>query len=243
MNPETTLLTPEERDELSLTVVVRHRLEEHFESLEHQHESATLGMWIFLATEVMFFGSLFLALGTYRHLYPRAFELASERLTWQIGAVNTLVLLTSSLTMVLAVHHARHGPTHLVPRYLAATVVLGLVFLGLKAVEYWIDYREMLIPGWRFDEAEWVAAGLPVEQVGNAQLFLLFYWVMTLLHALHMILGIGAVSVLWWLARRGVFSQTYYSPIDVVGLYWHFVDVVWIFLLPMLYLLGTHHHV
>ncbi len=241
MRPDNAVLTPDERDELDLTVLVRRRLEGQFEDLPQQHEVASLGMWVFLATEVMFFGTLFLGLFTYRYLYPEAFERASERLNWVIGGVNTIVLLVSSLTMVLAVHSARHGRQTRILVYLALTALLGLAFLGLKALEYYLDYRDNLIPGWRFDPDEWVTrGGLAPGQVPHVELFLLFYWVMTGLHAVHMIFGILAVLTLFVLARRGCFSAEYYAPVDVVGLYWHFVDTVWIFLLPSLYLLGTH---
>jgi cytochrome c oxidase subunit 3 len=241
MSPENSILTPAERDELEVTVLVRRRLEEQFSDLGQQHEVASLGMWVFLATEVMFFGTLFLGVYTYRYLYPEEFERASERLNWAIGGVNTVVLLVSSLTMVLAVHYAREGRQGKVLACLALTAGLGLVFLVLKGLEYYLDYKENLIPGWRFDPAEWVSRdGLAPEQVPRVKLFLLFYWVMTGLHALHMVIGLTAVAVMFFLTRRGLFSPEYYSPIDVTALYWHFVDLVWIFLLPTLYLLGTH---
>jgi cytochrome c oxidase subunit 3 len=244
MSPESTLLTPEERDELELTALVRHQLEEQFENLEQQHEASALGMWIFLATEVLFFGVLFLGVGVYRYRYPEAFEAGSERLNWQIGGINTLVLLVSSLMMVLAVHYASVGDRKRLLRFLVLTAGLGLCFLVLKGLEYYLDYRENLIPGWRFDESEWTWSGLSEEErqhrVQHVQLFLIFYWVMTGLHALHMTIGIIAVLVLFALARRNYFSPTYYVPVDVTALYWHFVDIVWIFLLPMLYLQGTH---
>jgi len=240
MNLDRSLLTPEEHDELRLTVLVRERLEEQFEDLRQQHDAASLGMWVFLATEVMFFGTLFLGLGVYRYLYPEAFEKASERLNWVIGGINTIVLLVSSLMMVLAVHSAKLGRTRSLLLFLALTAGLGVCFLCLKGLEYYLDYRENLIPGWRFDEGEWLQEGLAADQVPHVKLFLLFYWVMTGFHALHVTIGIAAVAVMFFLARRGTFSQAYYSPVDVTGLYWHFVDIVWIFLLPMLYLLGTH---
>jgi cytochrome c oxidase subunit 3 len=240
MNLDHSLLTPQERDELQLTVLVRERLEEQFQDLGQQHDVATLGMWIFLATEVMFFGTLFLGVGVYRFLYPEAFERASERLNWVIGGINTIVLLVSSLMMVLAVHSAQLGRTRALQLFLALTAGLGLCFLVLKGLEYYLDYQENLIPGWRFDESEWVAWGLSPGQVPQVKLFLVFYWVMTGFHALHVTIGITAVAVMFFLARRGFFSPEYYSPVDVTGLYWHFVDIVWIFLLPMLYLLGTH---
>jgi cytochrome c oxidase subunit 3 len=145
------------------------------------------------------------------------------------------------LFMVLAVHYAKLDLRNKVMGYLALTAALGLVFLVLKALEYYLDYRENLIPGWKFDPQEWVTRdGLRPEQVPHVELFLLFYWIMTGLHALHMIIGISAVVVMLVLTWRGLFTREYYSPIDVTALYWHFVDTVWIFLLPMLYLLGRH---
>jgi cytochrome c oxidase subunit III len=241
LSPEQAILTPQERDELQQTALVRHRLEEQFENLEQQHEVASLGMWVFLATEVMFFGTLFLGLGVYRYQFEAAFEKASEKLNWIIGGLNTVVLLVSSLMMVLAVHSAKLGRRKHVVVYLGLTAALGLLFLCLKGLEYYTDYRDNLIPGWRFDEGEWVTQEhLRPDQVPQVKLFLLFYWIMTGTHALHVTIGIGVVIAMAVLAWRGYFSPDYYSPVDVTGLYWHFVDTVWIFLLPMLYLLGTH---
>jgi cytochrome c oxidase subunit 3 len=241
MSPENTVFTPEERAVLEHTFLVRHRLEEQYADLEQQHETASLGMWVFLATEVLFFGTLFLGLLTYRSMYPETFEKASEKLNWIIGGINTVVLLVSSGFMVLAVHAAKHGKQRQVVVFLLLTALLGVCFLCLKGLEYYLDYRDNLIPGWRFDENEWVSErGLTENDVPHVKLFLLFYWIMTGTHALHVTIGIGAVLVMAVMARRGHFSASYYTPVDVTGLYWHFVDVVWIFLLPMLYLLGTH---
>ena len=220
----------------------RSRLEEQYENLDQQHQAASLGMWVFLATEVMFFGTLFLAVAVYRYLYPLAFEKASERLNWMIGGTNTLVLLLSSLTIVLAVHYARLARRRQIVIFLGLTALLGVCFLCLKGLEYYLDYRENLIPGWRFDPAEWVSRdGLRPDQVPHVKLFLFLYWVMTGFHALHVTIGICAVLVMLVLARKGRFSAVYYAPVDVTALYWHFVDIVWIFLLPTLYLLGIHH--
>ena len=241
MSPENSVLTRDERDELEITVLKRHLLEEQYHDLEQQHETAAFGMWVFLATEVLFFGVLFLGLFVYRHMYPIEFEAASSRLSIVIGGTNTVVLLLSSLMMVLAIHNARLGQRRQVLIFLALTALLGLTFLGLKAVEYAIDFRDNLVPGYRFDPAEWEARdGLTPVQVQHVKLFLVFYWIMTGLHALHMIIGIVAVGVMFGLAWRGFFTPDYYFPLDVTGLYWHFVDTVWIFLLPSLYLLGTH---
>jgi cytochrome c oxidase subunit III len=241
MSSESRLLTRDERRALEHSVLVRHRLEEQYADLEQQHETASLGMWVFLATEVLFFGALFVGLGAYRLLYPDAFEKASEKLNWMIGGINTIVLLVSSLTIVLAVHFAKAGDNARVFRFLLMTAFLGVSFLGFKAFEYYTDYRDNLIPGWRFDDQEWVTRDhLGPDQVPHVKLFLLFYWIMTGTHALHVTIGIAAVLVMAVLARLGYFSPAYYSPLDVTALYWHFVDTVWIFLLPMLYLLGTH---
>jgi cytochrome c oxidase subunit 3 len=240
MNPEDALLTDSEHRMLEHTILVRHRLEEQYENLEQQRQASTTGMWVFLATEVMFFGVLFLALGVYRLRYGLAFEKASEQLNWVIGGTNTIVLLVSSLTMVLAVHYARHGQRKRIVAFLALTALLGIGFLALKGLEYYLDYREELIPGWKFSPRHWTDAGLPADEVPHVMLFLVFYWIMTLFHALHVTIGICAVLIILVLARNGHFSPDYYAPVDVLGLYWHFVDLVWIFLLPMLYLMGTH---
>jgi cytochrome c oxidase subunit 3 len=241
MSPENTVFTPEERAVLDQSFFVRHRLEEQYRDLGQQHETAVLGMWVFLATEVLFFGTLFVGLAAYRYLYQEAFERASEKLNWIVGGVNTVVLLVSSGLIVLAVHYARLGDRRRVVTFLCLTALLGVGFLCLKGFEYYTDYRDYLIPGWRFRDSDWVEKeGLRPEDVPRVKLFLLFYWVMTGLHALHVTIGVGAVGVVAWLAWRGHFSAEYYSPVDVTALYWHFVDVVWIFLLPMLYLLGTH---
>jgi cytochrome c oxidase subunit 3 len=240
MNSDRSILTPDERAELDQTVLVLHPLEEQYADSEHAHTTATLGMWVFLATEVMFFGTLFLGLSSYRFQYPEAFEQASSRLNWQIGGINTVVLLVSSLFMVLAVHYAKLGRPRPLRAYLLLTAALGIGFLCLKGLEYYLDYRENLIPGWKFEPAEWVQDGLRPDQVPHVKLFLLFYWIMTAFHGLHVIIGIAVVLTMYVLARRGAFSPVYYTPVDLTALYWHFVDLVWIFLLPMLYLLGTH---
>ena len=242
MSPDDHLLTAAQRDSLEGTIFARHRLEEQYENLDQQHQAASLGMWVFLATEVMFFGTLFLSVAVYRYLYPLPFEKASSRLNWMIGGTNTLVLLLSSLTIVLAVHFARLAQRKRIVLFLGLTALLGVCFLGFKALEYYLDYRENLIPGWRFDASEWVSRDrLRPDQVPQVKLFLFLYWVMTGFHALHVTIGICAVLVILALAHSGRFSATYYAPVDVTALYWHFVDIVWIFLLPTLYLLGTHH--
>jgi cytochrome c oxidase subunit III len=241
MSLKDTLFTQAEQKALfDHTFLARERLEEQYASLPHQSEAAAFGMWVFLATEVMFFGTLFLAVGAYWCLDPLTIERASLELNWKIGGINTLVLLVSSLMMVLAIHSMQLNQQSQAYRYLLITAGLGICFLCFKAVEYYIDYRENLIPGFKFDDAEWIARGVDAGRIGYVKLFLFLYWVMTGFHALHVTIGIVAVVVMAVLTRRGNFSPDYYSPLDVTGLYWHFVDVVWIFLFPTLYLLGTH---
>jgi len=210
-------------------------LAHHFEDLGQQHEAATLGMWIFLVTEVLFFGGLFLVYSIYRSIYTDAFAAASHELNITLGSINTAVLIGSSLTMALAVHAAQLGQRRLLMFFLIATMLLGSVFLGIKAVEYYSKFVEHHIPGPSFQFGE-------REFVRYAQIFFSLYFVMTGLHALHMIIGLGIMSVMLWWAWNGTITAEYFSPIEISGLYWHFVDIVWIFLFPLLYLIGRHGH-
>jgi cytochrome c oxidase subunit III len=212
-------------------------LAHHFENLEQQHEAGSLGMWVFLATEVMVFGTLFTGYLCYRASDAQAFAAAGSHLNVVIAAVNTVVLLTSSLTMALAVHATRLDRRRMLIGCLIITALLGAVFMLLKALEYYLDYRDRLVPGFRFDPGEWTERNINPAHV---QLFFLFYYLMTGLHAVHLTIGIAVLLVLIFLAWRGSFSPQYYTPVDLAGLYWHFVDIIWIFLFPLLYLIGTH---
>jgi cytochrome c oxidase subunit 3 len=208
-------------------------LAHHFDNLDQQQEAATLGMWVFLVTEVLFFGGLFMAYLLYRTWYPDAYAAASHHLDVTLGAINTAVLIASSLTMAFAVRSAQLGQRTLIIAFLLATLALGLVFLGIKAVEYSHKFHEHLVPGadFRFEDAA-------LER--HAQIFFSLYFAMTGMHALHMVIGAGLLTwMLVWAVRRK-FVDGYYSPVEVVGLYWHFVDIVWIFLFPLLYLIGRH---
>jgi cytochrome c oxidase subunit III len=210
-------------------------LAHQFDSIEQQREAATLGMWAFLVTEILFFGGLFTVYMVYRTLYPQAFAAASHELVIWAGTTNTAVLITSSLTMALAVHSAQTGNRRLLILFLMATIALGCVFLGIKAFEYYTEYVEQHIPGLNY--------AFEPEYYRNAQIFFSLYFIMTGLHALHMIIGIGIMLFMLWWSVRGVITQEYYNPIEISGLYWHFVDIVWIFLFPLLYLIGRHVHV
>jgi cytochrome c oxidase subunit 3 len=206
-------------------------LAEQFENLAQQEETSTLGIWMFLATEVLFFGGLFLSYTVYRLYYHDAFAEGSRHLYYWIGTINTFVLLTSSLFMALAVHSIDEGDQRKLRRFLILTFSFGATFLGLKLIEYYLDYREHLVPGLNLNPAEYTHP----DQV---QLFFFLYFCVTGLHAIHMTIGLSALTYLYIRARRQDFTREYHIPVKVVGLYWHFVDIVWVFLYPMLYLMG-----
>jgi cytochrome c oxidase subunit III len=219
-------------------------LRHHFASVEQQKNSASLGMWLFLVTEIMFFGGMFCAYLIYRLAHFNDFAAASSSLSIKLGAGNTVVLLLSSLTVVLAVNAAQRGKRKLLVFYLIATIVLGVTFLGVKAVEYHDKFVEHHVPGPNFNFVEEHTTGhdeLPPVNQQHAQMFFSLYFVMTGMHAIHMIIGVGLFAVLAVLAWKGHYDQNYNTPIENAGLYWHFVDVVWIYLFPLLYLISRHH--
>jgi cytochrome c oxidase subunit 3 len=203
---------------------------EQFEDAEQQYEASNLGMWTFLSTEILFFGGLFLGYITYRHAYPQAFAEASRHTDVLFGTLNTAILLTSSLTMALAVSAAQDGNRKSIVRCLLLTLLFAFGFLVVKAFEYHKDFVEHLVPGPHFEKA------LPP----HADLFFWLYWAMTGLHAIHVIAGIVVLSVITLLAKQGKFSARYNTPVEIAGLYWHFVDLIWIFLYPLLYLIDRH---
>jgi cytochrome c oxidase subunit 3 len=211
-------------------------LKHHFADLEHQKATSTFGMWLFLVTEIMFFGGMFAVYLIYRLSYYNAWVAGSRTMEIQYGAANTAVLICSSLTMVMAVHFAKLGNRKLTGIFLVLTLILGLSFLGVKAVEYhghWVHHE---FPG----------ASFHFEHQGNydprqVQMFFSLYFAMTGMHALHMIIGAGLLTWLLIFNARGRFSAEYNSPVEIVGLYWHFVDLVWIYLFPLLYLISHHH--
>ena len=203
-----------------------------FDDVAQQHEASWIGMWIFLATEVMFFGGMFLGYTIYRSVNPQGFASASNHLNVWLGAINTAVLICSSFTMALAVRAAQLGQRRPLIIFLVLTILLGSAFLGVKFTEYHIKFSEQLVPGSTFAFAGPHAAA--------AELFFSLYFAMTGMHALHMIIGLGLLATLVVKSARGRFSSSYYTPVEIVGLYWHFVDIVWIFLFPLLYLVGRH---
>lgn len=218
--------------ESAVTQAGRPILEGHFETLPAQEEARKLGMWIFLITEILFFGGLFATYTIYRELYLPGFTQGSHFIEVKWGAINTAVLIVSSLTMALAIRSVQVGKRKgTTLGLLGITMLLGVVFLCIKFILEWrADYHHHLVPGINFAYAGPHAA--------HVKLFFLFYFYMTGLHAIHVIVGIGILLALSYLTWRGRFSPEYYSPIEVAGLYWHFVDIIWIFIFPLLYLIG-----
>jgi cytochrome c oxidase subunit III len=246
-------------------------LQHHFDTMPQQKEAAVLGMWVFLLTEILFFGGLFVVYMIYRVWYFDAFAEASRRLSLFWGGLNTAVLIGSSLTMAMAVRGAQTNQRKATVNWLILTMILGAVFLGVKVIEYQDKFANAEVPGpsfnWLAHEQHAAAAGehaAPAAEGGTApaaeggasehrqlslspeqlqrttQLYFSLYFTMTGLHALHMIIGIGIMLVITRMASKGKFDEHYFTPVEMAGLYWHFVDIVWIFLFPLLYLVERH---
>lgn len=198
--------------------------------LEQQHDTAQVGMWVFLGTEVLFFGGLILAYSVYRYAHPDGFAEAARHTRIVIGTINTAILLTSSFLVAWAVALAQRSLGRATALLLGAAALLGCVFLALKGVEYWLEFKEHLWPGAGFS--------FPHGDARAASLFFAFYFVATGLHALHVAIGVVVLSVIEVKARRGAYSERYHAPVTVAGLYWHFVDLVWVVLFALIYLPG-----
>lgn len=212
-----------------------------FEDMAQQQEADFLGIWLFLVTEIMFFGGVFAAYAIYRWLYFAAFDGGSHILDIKLGAVNTIVLLGSSLTMALSVRSAQVGNRRALIWFLVATMILGGIFLGVKAYEYNQKFVEHVVPSLDWAPEGETLALLAPGGVEHAQIYFVFYFAMTGLHAIHMVIGMGLLLWLVLRARKDDFTPHYFAPVEVVGLYWHFVDIVWIFLFPLLYLIGGRY--
>jgi len=204
-------------------------LAHHFSSLERQNEAMRLGMWLFLATEILLFAGLFTGYSVYRFEFPLAFAECSRHLSLTAGTVNTIVLITSSFTVALSIHFARTDQRRAAVVCLALTLLLALGFLGIKAIEYTAHFREQALPGkyYAFEEVK----------VPGAAMFYTLYFLMTGLHGLHVVAGMSVLSWLLWRTNQGRYSSLYYTGLELGGLYWHLVDLVWIFLYPLLYLI------
>jgi cytochrome c oxidase subunit 3 len=212
-------------------------LQHHFDNLEQQREAGSIGMWVFLVTEIMFFGGLFMAYLLYRYKFPGGFVAGSNHLNVVLGGINTVVLICSSLTMALAVYFAQVGSRRSQVMFLILTMILGAAFLVIKGFEYAEKFRDHLFPSTGFRWEAHLPDGTTTQQV---QMFYWIYFAMTGLHALHMIIGLGCLAFLVYYARKGRYTPEYHAPVELTGLYWHFVDIIWIFLFPLLYLLGRH---
>lgn len=205
------------------------RVNVQYDSPEQQQTTAVTGLWVFLGTEVMFFGALLLAFIVYRSVYPQAFAEGTEHQNVLIGSINTIVLTTSSLILRLAVRGAQLGHKWRLVFYLSFAITLGVLFEVLKGTEYYQHYEESLIPGPGFKFPEPFAA--------QAQIYWLLYFISTGLHALHLLIGIGVMNVMLFFTLRNKFGPNYYTPIEISANYWHFVDIVWTVLFPVIYLL------
>lgn len=202
---------------------------DHFPSLEAQHYAARLGMWLFLATEILLFAGLFVAYTVYRFLYPVTFQLGSRHLSVVAGTINTIILITSSLTVALSLHYVKQGRNRIAALCLFVSILFALAFLGVKSTEYYAHWKEGGLPG-RFYHLEDM-------QGPGASMFFTLYFFTTGLHAIHVIIGSSILAWLCWRTWRGEFSLKYSMPVELGGLYWHLVDLVWIFLFPLLYLI------
>ena len=231
------------------TLLGLHRQEEHHPELLHhfvapqqQRDAASLGMWIFLGTEVMFFGGLFCAYLIYRRWYFGDFGAASKSIDASLGATNTAVLICSSLTVVLAIWAAQTARRGLMIAMLIITMLFGLTFLGIKGKEYKDKFEEHHVPGatFSFDHVPIPGHSDQYANPRHAEIFFSLYFIMTGLHALHMIIGLGLFTWLLVMAWKGHFTPEYHTPLEIGGLYWHFVDIVWIYLFPLLYLIDRH---
>ena len=235
-------------------------LAHHFENHYQQHEAGNLGMWMFLSTEVLFFGGMFGAYTVYRYKFEKVFEQASNILDPLLGGINTIILLFSSVTMALAVRSAQQGKGQALVGWMAATIIFGLAFLGVKAFEWKHDFAIHVFPTkdfcWSYARemhkthqhpeykpnapAKFYEEDAKNPESKQGKLFFFLYFTMTGLHGLHMIIGFGIMAVIMVYAWNGYYTKNYFVPVESVGLYWHFVDLVWIFLYPLLYLLGAH---
>lgn len=209
-------------------------LQHHFDTPEQQEGAAKLGMWLFLATELLMFSGLFLAYFYMRSQYPDMVLEYHEHLNKWMGALNTIFLITSSFTMAMAVRAAQIGKARQSALMLLLTIAFALAFMVVKFFEYRAKIEHGLLPGDAF--AEHVAGGIQSGWYGGPQLFFGMYFIMTGLHGLHVLIGIGLLTWIFIKTQRGAFSGNYYTPVENVGLYWHLVDLIWIFLFPLLYL-------
>lgn len=208
-------------------------LQHHFVSSEQQFDAAKLGMWLFLITEILLFSGMFVAYTVYRVWHPEVFEAVSTLLDWHLGGLNTLVLLGSSLTVALAIHDAQTDNRKGLVRNLLITLVLAGVFLVVKYFEYTAKFEHGIFPGASYHPH----GDYAIYDIPYAAQFFSIYFVMTGIHGVHVLVGMGLIGWMAYRAHRGHFSSAWYTPVEMTGLYWHLVDIIWIFLFPLLYLI------
>lgn len=212
---------------VNVTEFIKHQVAHHFGSAKEEFETAKLGMWAFLVTEILFFGALFVGYFVLKYLYPEMFIEGHHHLDWRMGGINTLFLITSSFTMVMAVRSAQTSQKKATVNYLIVTVIFALLFMVVKFFEYSGKIHHGFLPPLLF-------SGSGVEP--TLPLFFGLYFFMTGLHGIHVLIGVGLIIWLIFKAKKGEFHEEYFTPVEMVGLYWHLVDLIWIFLFPLFYL-------
>ena len=216
-----------------------HHYAHHFESAEHEYSSSKQGIWVFLCTEILMFGGLFVGYAVFHHMYPLLFKAGSTFVDWRMGAANTVVLLTSSLTMALGIYYAQKRDAAKSGLMLLITIVCGAIFMVIKYFEYSHKIHLGLLPGsWFHGSLDVTFADGTVQRVENLPLYFSFYYMMTGLHGIHVLIGMSLIFWAWLRVRKNEFGPHYYTPVEGVGLFWHLVDLVWIYLFPLLYLVS-----
>ncbi|OGP06147.1 MAG: cytochrome C oxidase subunit III [Deltaproteobacteria bacterium GWA2_38_16] len=210
--------------------MTKHTIPSHFDDAKQAYEASKLGVWLFLVTEILLFGGLFVIYIMNRGLYPEMFHEASLHLNKVMGAMNTVVLICSSFTMAMAVSRAKHNDSQRALKLLLITFICGLIFMTIKYMEYSHKIHEGLLPGIHFS----------FDEISHpkAPLFFSLYFMMTGLHGLHVLVGMGLIFWVMVRTRRGDFDESYHTPVEMTGIYWHLVDLIWIYLFPLLYLIG-----
>lgn len=217
------------------TAIQKRHHAHHFQSADHEFKASIFGVWLFLATEILMFGGLIVAYIIYSGRYPEVFAVGAKALDWRLGAVNTVVLLVSSWTMVMGVRSAQTNNNKAVYRYCMLTVLGGAIFMVIKYFEYTHKIHMGLLPGKFFNPDPTLAAGF--IGVENLAQYFSFYFCLTGLHGIHVVFGMALIVWVALRAKKNEFSSEYYTPVEGVGLFWHLVDMVWIYLFPMLYLI------
>ncbi|MES2963406.1 MAG: cytochrome c oxidase subunit 3 family protein [Bdellovibrionota bacterium] len=212
----------------------------HYDNHEHEYQTGKQGVWLFLATEVLMFGGLFVGYAIFHHLFPEIFAVGSKFTNWKYGTANTVVLLTSSLTMALGIHFIQVGKQKAAFWNLIVTILCGAIFMGIKYIEYSHKIHLGLMPGsWFTGNPDILAQeiGMSADAIpANLPLYFSFYYMMTGLHGFHVLIGMGAIAWVTWRLKRGDFSTQHYTAVEGVGLFWHLIDLIWIYLFPLLYL-------